>query len=50
MPERRILLVEDDPNLAPLLEHILVERTILSTSPERCGRPAHILTRRPTPS
>ena len=25
MPERRILLVEDDPDLAPLLEHILVD-------------------------
>jgi DNA-binding response OmpR family regulator len=25
MPERRILLVEDDPDLAPILEHVLVD-------------------------
>jgi DNA-binding response OmpR family regulator len=25
MPERRILLVEDDPDLAPILEHVLID-------------------------
>jgi DNA-binding response OmpR family regulator len=35
MPERRILLVEDDPDLAPLLEHVLVDEGYLCTSPER---------------
>src|ERR1700687_5719363 len=25
MPERRILLVEDDPDVAPILEHVLID-------------------------